>query len=227
MILHQELAKPGKIAEYEAATKEFVALARKHKALMPTFSFEAVMSPDFTYAFATPLKSLGDLDRIMSEFGALAQAAGPSFVDVTKRSGDATDHTRESIIALAPELSYLPASPRLKREEMPYRHFDLYYLRPGTEAEADSVAADILKLFKAKAMPNPYTIYKVILGPEMPLYVVAVGARDASDFHAQQAGLQAALGAEGKDLFARAFTLTRRFETREGTFRPDLSLPAK
>ena len=131
---------------------------------------------------------------------------------------------RESVIATAPELSYAPATPRLKPEEMPYRHFDLYYLRPSTETDADAVAADFQKLFKAKAVPDGYTLYKVVMGPEMPLYVVTVGARDAADYHAQDAKMRATLGAEGAALFGRAFALTRKFETREGTFRPDLSL---
>jgi hypothetical protein len=226
-VLHQELAKPSKVREYEAAAKEFVALVKKHKALMPHFSFDAFVSPDFTYAYVAPLKSMADMDAINAEFGALAQAAGAGFLELNKRSGEATEYIRESVVAPAPELSYVPATPRLRPEEMPYRHFDLYYLRPGTEPEADALAAEFLKLCKAKGVADGYTLLKVVMGPEMPLYVVSVGARDAADFQAQNARLRAALGPEGDALFARAFALTRRFETREGVFRPDLSVPAK
>jgi hypothetical protein len=224
LLLHQEVAKPSRVRDYETSMKEFVALVKKHKALMPLFSFEAIASPDFTYGYVTPIRNLGDLDTILAEFGALTQATGPTVPDLMKRAGDATDHVRDSVIVTAPELSYAPATPRLKPEEMPYRHFDLYYLRPGTEPEADAVAADFQKLFKAKAIPDGYTLYKVVLGPDMPLYVVTVGALDAADYHAQDAKMRTTLGAEGAALFGRAFALTRRFETREGTFRPDLSL---
>jgi len=74
-VLHQELAKPSKIGDYEATSKEFVALVKKHKALMPHFSIDGFASPDFAYTFVAPLKSMADLDAITAEFGALAQAA--------------------------------------------------------------------------------------------------------------------------------------------------------
>jgi len=225
-VLHQELAKPSKAQDYEATSKEFVALVKKHKALMPHFSFDCQQSPDFTYAFVAPIKSMADMDAINAEFGALAQAAGATFADLNKRGGEATQYIKESIIASAPELSYAPAQPRLKPEEMPYHHYDLYYLKPGTEPEADALASEFVKLFKAKSVPNGYTIFKVVMGPEMPLLVVSVGARDAADYYAEEAKTRLALGPEGQALFARAFALTRRFETRESRFRPDLSVPA-
>jgi len=226
-VLHQELAKPSQVAEYEATSKEFVAMVKKHKAVMPHFSFDCIQSPDFTYAYVAPIKSMADMDAINAEFGALAKAAGAAFADLNKRGGATTEYIKESIVVSAPELSYTPAQPRLKPEEMPYRHYDLYYLRPGTEPEADALGAEFVKLFKAKDIPDGYTLFKVVMGPEMPLWVVSVGARDAADYETTNAKLQTTLGAEGQALFARAFKLSRRFETREGRVRPDLSVPAQ
>lgn len=227
LVLHQEIAKPSMVQQYEAASKEFVALVTKHKALMPHFSVECIQGPDFTYTFVAPLKSMADMDAINAEFGALAQAAGAAWLDLNKRSGAATEYFKESVMALAPELSYVPAQPRLKPEEMAYRHVDLYYVRPGSEPEADALSAEFVKLFKAKNVSSGYSVYKSMLGPEMPLYAVAVGARDAADYHAEDARLRTLLGPEGQALFARAFAVTRRFESRDGLLRPDLSVPAK
>ena len=227
LVLHQEFAKPSKIADYEATSKEFVALVKKHKALMPHFSFECLQSPDFTYTYVAPIKSMADMDAINAEFGAMAQAAGAGWADLNKRGGATTEYIRESVVVSAPELSYIPAQPRLKPAEMPYRHLDLYYLKPGTEAEADAVAAEFVKLFKAKGVPDGYTLFKTVIGAEMPLFAVSVGAKDAADFHAEDAKLRTLLGSEGTALFARAFALTRRYESREGVLRPDLSVPAQ
>jgi hypothetical protein len=226
-VLHQELAKPSQVTQYEAVSKEFVALVKKHKALMPHFSFDCIQSPDFTYNYVSPIKGMADLDSIIAEFGALAKAAGAAFADLNKRGGEATEYIKESILVSAPELSYVPAQPRLKPEEAVYRHYDLYYLRPGTEPEADALGAEFVKLFKAKNVPDGYTLFKVVMGPEMPLYVVSVWARDAADYETTNAKLQTTLGPEGQALFARAFKLTRRYETREGRVRPDLSVPAQ
>lgn len=227
VILHQELAQPSKVQEYEATTKEFVALVKKHKSLMPHFSFECIQGTDFTYTYLAPIKGMADMDAINAEFGALSQAAGATFADLTKRGGATIEYVKESVMVSAPELSYVPAQPRLKPEEMPYRHVDLYYLRPGTEPAADAVGAEFVKLFKAKAVTSGYTLFKSVIGSEMPLYAVSIRARDAADFQAEDAKLRTLLGPEGEALFARAFALTRRFESREGRLRPDLSVPAK
>jgi hypothetical protein len=226
-VLHQELAQPSKIEQYESTSKEFVALVKAHKTLMPHFAFECIESPELTYTYVSPLTSFADMDAISAEFGALAKAAGAAFGDLNKRGGEATEYIRESVIASAPELSYVPAQPRLRPDEAPFRHLDLYYLKPGTEPEADALAGEFLKLFKAKGMPNGYTIFKVVMGPEMPLLIVSASARSAADYHAENEKEMAALGPEGQALFARAFALTRRFDTREGRIRPDLSVPAR
>jgi hypothetical protein len=224
LVLHQELARPSQIKEYEATTREFVAMVKAHKATMPSFSFDCLMSRDFTYTYVTPAATLAAVDAILAEFGALAQAAGGPFADLMKRGGAATEYVKDAVVERQPQFSYTPAQPRLKPEELRYFRYDLYYLMPGREAEADAVAADYLKLFKARNVPNGYNVHKAVFGPELPLLAVSIPARDAADFHAEDAKVQALLGAEGQALAARALALTRRFETREAVLRPDLSL---
>jgi hypothetical protein len=87
------------------------------------------------------------------------------------------------------------------------------------------VGADYVKLFKAKGVKTSYNVYKTVIGSEMPLYFVSVNALDAADYHAEDAKLQAALGAELQALAARLLALTRRVEMREAVLRPDLSVP--
>lgn len=224
LLLHQEVAKPSMVAQYEAAAKEFIALVKAHRDKMPHFFFETLMAPDFTYTYVLPLASMAMLDTVNAEFGAMAQAAGAAFAEQNRRGGAATDHWKESVVQLAAELSYRPAAPRLKPEEIKYFHYDLYYVMPGREQDADALAADYVKLFKSKNASSGYSLYKAVIGPEMPLYAVAVGAKDAADFLAEDARLQALLGAEGQALSARAASLMRRFEQREAVRRPDLSL---
>ena len=86
-VLHQERAKPSMIKEYESTTKEFVALVKANKVKMPHFSFNAFASPDFLYSFVAPIPNMAGMDAINGDFGALAQAAGPAFSDLNKRSG--------------------------------------------------------------------------------------------------------------------------------------------
>jgi hypothetical protein len=225
-LIHQEVAKPSQQPQYEAAAKEFVALFSRNRAAMPHFNFIGLQSDDFTYTYVTRIPSFGGIDGIFQDFGALAQKEGQVFAELSKRSGATTEHIRESVVSLAPELSYTPATPRMKPEDAKYLHYDIYYVMPGREADADAIAKEFLALFKSKNIANAYRVFKAELASEMPALYVEVGAKDAADYHTQLAADQAALGEAAKALFAKAFAITRRFETRSGWLRPDLSLPA-
>jgi hypothetical protein len=224
-VLHQEFARPSLLKQYEDTSKEFIADLRQHHDALPSFGFTAVAGDDYVYTFVSPIRSFADLDAINSGFGKVAQAVGEAkWGDLMKRGGEATEFIRESVVLEDPSMSYAPAQPRLKPEEERYLHVDLYYVQPGREAEADAVARDFAALFRKKGVPNGYRLFKVVMGPEMPLLIVTVPARDAADYEAQTKADLERLGAEGQALFQRAFALTRRFESHGGTLRPDLSL---
>jgi hypothetical protein len=226
-VLHQEAVRPSKVQAYEQVTKELVGLIQQHREASPGFSFTAFSDPEFLYSYVSPVQDFAAIDAIYSGFGALTQAVGEArWNDVMKRAGEPITMIRESILAEDPSLSYAPAEPRLKPEEVRYLHFDLYYIEPGREPEADALARDFAALFRKKGLRDGYRLTKVIMGPDMPLYIVIVDAKDPADFEAQDAALRETLGAEGKALFARAFALSRRFERRGAWLRPDLSLPA-
>ena len=224
-VLHQERAKPSMIKEYESTTKEFVALVKANKTKMPHFSFNAFVSPDFLYSYVSPIPNLAGMDAINGDFGALFQAAGPALSDLNKRGGVAMERVDEAVIQRLPELSYAPAEPRLESGRARYYHYGFYYVIPGREPEVEALGQEYLKLFKAKGVKNGYTIYKAVMGADMPYYFVSEGALDAADFETEDAKTAALVGPELQALGARLMALTRRYETREAVPRPDLSVP--
>jgi hypothetical protein len=224
-VLHQEKARPSMVKEYESTTKEFITLVKANKAKMPHFSFNAFVSPDFTYSYVSPIPNLAGLDAINADFGALAQAAGAALSDLNKRGGVAMERVDEAIIQRLPEQSYAPAEPRLESGRVRYYHYGFYYVIPGREGEVDALGQEYLKLFKAKGVKNGYTIYKGVMGADLPYYFVSEGALDAADFQVEDAKTAALVGPELEALGARLMALTRRYETREAVPRPDLSLP--
>jgi hypothetical protein len=225
-VIHQEVVKPSMQQQYEASGKEFAAMVLKNRAAMPHFSYVGLSSDDFVYTYVAPIPDHGGIDGIGQDFGALAQKEGQAFVELMKRNGAALEYVKEWVVSEVPELCYTPATPRLKPEEMRFFHYDVYYVMPDREAEADALAKEFLALFKGKNVPSGYRLFKADMGPEMPAIVIEVGARDPADFYNQNVANQAAVGAAGKALFARAFAITRRFETKSGWLRPDLSAPS-
>jgi hypothetical protein len=226
-VIHQEFAKPSQVAEYEASTKEFAAMVTRNKSTMPHFAFTALSSEDFVYTYVVRIPNYGGIDGIGQDFLAVARKEGAAYAELMRRGGATTDHVREWVVSEAPELSYVPASPRLPFAEARFFHYDTYYLMPGRELEVDGLAKEFAALFKAKNIPNGYRIFRTEMGPEMPAIIVEVGAKDAADYYTQSVSDRAILGDTGKALFAKAFAMTRRFEQRDAWLRPDLSaLPA-
>ena len=110
-LLHQEAAKPSKVAEFESSTKEFIALVTQHRATMPDFSFNCLQGEDFMYTFVVPIQGFAGVDKVMANFGAYMQAAGPKAAEIFSRSGASYEYTNEWVVAHAPELSYSRRSP--------------------------------------------------------------------------------------------------------------------
>jgi hypothetical protein len=223
-LVHQEIARPAMTAEFESATKEFVALVRQHKSAMPTFHFVCLQGEDMSYTFAVPVADFAAIETIDGEFEALAKAAGDKFTALMARSDTAMERFGEWLVREDPELSYTPASPRLKEDERAFYAYDFYYLVPGREEEAKALAREFVALYKAKGVPDGYRLFWTVLGQEMPMLFVEVGAKDAVDLAQIDARARQLTGAEGLALFARAQEITRRFERRRAWLRPDLSL---
>lgn len=225
-LLHQETVRPPGVASFEAASKDFVATVKANKAAMPHFNFLAFADDSLTYTFAVPIPSFAGVDAVNQDFGALAEALGAEkFGALMARSFAEVERVDELVVVVPAGLSYHPATPRLKPEEIGFYHFDFYAAIPGREWEAEALAKEFAALYKAKNVPDGYTFNKVALGADMPLYFVSVGARDAADYYTAVANAQKLVGAEGQALFARAFALSRKVWSRNATFRPDLSVP--
>ena len=224
-VIHRELAKPSMIAQYEATSKEFVAMVKENRAAMPHFSFNALQGEDYSYSFIAPISKMGDMDLIMDEFGALAMAAGPKFGDLMMRGGEAMESYSEVVVQRVDDLCYRPANPRLKPEEMMYWQYDFYYLKPGHDQHALELAKEFKALWASKGLRTGYELYIALTGQELPLLVVGWGSKDPADAAAVEAADNPVLGDAGKALFAKAFAITRRFETKNAWFRPDLSVP--
>lgn len=224
-VVHEERAKPSKIAEYEAANKDFQAMVKKNLAAMPNFRYTALQGEDFTWYFVAPIKGFAGMDAIGKDFAALAQAEGARFADLMKRGGATMEYMKDWVVMELPTLSYQPATPRLKPEELKLFRYDYYYVMGDKEMEAEAVAAEFAALYRSKNMPNGYRVFKGVAGIETPVIIVESGGKDAADLQAADDKDRAALGDAFQKLIARAFSITRRFETKNGVLRNDVAVP--
>jgi hypothetical protein len=129
-------------------------------------------------------------------------------------------------VAKRADLSYVPENPRLKDEEIEYIHYGFYYVIPGKQKEIEAIAQEFAELYKSKGIDTGWSIYESVTGSDLPVIVVAQGARSAADFHSNRERLHELLGEDAKKIGMKLGATVRRMEFKEGTPRPDLSYPA-
>lgn len=223
-LIHQEVANPAKLAAYESTTKEVVAAATANKITRAPFHWSVYMADDLSYLYVIPIQNLAEIDGIPPAFAELAGKMGQEkFADLMRRGGDAMLEWNDFVVRERPDLSYHPAKPRLKEEEEAAYRYEIYYLRPGYESDAEEIARTWVKTLQRIGFPNGFTLFETVTGHHMPAYVVLVTGKSEPDLAEQQAALDKALGAEGEALRVRTMGVTRRFEVHNATLRPDLS----
>lgn len=225
LYVHEELAKPSMLAEYESTTKEFGAMLRG--AGIP-FYFSVSATDDFHYYYYLPMTSFGDVDKIVQTFMVdMPQKIGAEKVTSLMRRGGATmELTRDWVLVRREDLSYQPTKPRVPPDEVTHLKYDFYYLKPGMEDMVDTLGKEWISTLKAANITDGYTLYQAVIGGELPLVVVVHSGRSVADLLAQATKDNETLGEKGRALSARTFATVRRYETKYATRRPDLGNPA-
>src|ERR1051325_7520048 len=226
--VHEEIVPPAMTMRYEALTKEFLATLAAKNVNDPNVAFTTFMTADFHYVYVSRLQGgVARYETMVNAWMSLPEKVGKEkWQDLMTRSAGTTSSYNEIMAMRRDDLSYMPATPRLKPEEQTYARWQFYYLVPGKEMEAEQVARDYAALFKSKNIGDGFTIYMAMNGNDLPLLVAGITAKSAADFAMTDEKNTAALGNDLPALRARALAITRKFETREGWYRPDLSYPA-
>jgi hypothetical protein len=226
-LVHQEQARPYRLEAYEQATRDFHKLLADNPALLGPMGrgVQVRMSEAFLYSYTLEIDSLAEVAEIERVFARVAAKQPQRFGEIWGRGGEATEWMRDLVLVEDPALSYQPSDPYLRLDEARYLGVDVYYAQPGREDEVERLARDYVAAFRAKGVRQGYRLMRAAMGPELPMLVVMIPARDALDLAQANAESQKLLGAEGAALAARARSFTRRFERHEAFLRPDLSLP--
>jgi len=207
---------PSQVSEYEAAVKDLFAAMAKGKF---SFPISGAVGTDLDYTFVTPIENFAALDKMRRDVSQVFEA-NPQIVE---RLSKTTESRTYFVIQGRPDLSYAPDNPRLQPDEIGFMHLDRYFIRPGTEAEAEATAKEWVKLYKRKYVSDGFRVSMAVTGADLPIVGVGVFAKDALDYQAQAKKLEGQLGEDAQKLMERSLSITRRLETSDLTLRPDLS----
>jgi hypothetical protein len=226
-LIHEEVARPSKLMQYESTTNELLAAITEKKGDPKIFGMNLYTTTEFHYVFVVPIANWAAIDTFQANWTALGESIGKEkWASLMKRNNETMESYNEFVVVRRPDLSYEPVTPRVKPEEQRFVHWAFYYLDPARAEESEQIARDYAALFKSKNIGDGFTVYQAVSGNDMPLLVVGVPAKNAADFYTEDAKVNATFGADIAPLAMRAMAITRKYRTMDAVYRPEMSYPA-
>lgn len=228
-LMTEFVVKPYMAKAFEAATIEEKAM---FAAINYSYGWDAYSTEDFHYYFFVPGgKDAASLDR-QNAARAEAEARLPeSYTTLEKRIAEACEYYRVAVVYLMPRLSYTPPESDIKAEESNYVFFEFTYILPEKEKEFETFYKDWTALCRKIGFRIGYVAYKGEFGTDNPLYVSTMIAKTQADTFVEEERIMKTLGpdeqAELGAMYEKAYTFFRKYETRHGRSRPDLSYMPK
>ena len=213
----QYVVPPGKADEFQTIARQVVEQLADQES---TASFVCMRSQEVVFSFILPMNSSGERSR---QTGALIEA-GRSLGDAwARQAADTIDYMNEFLVIARPDLSYVPENPRLSPTETRFMHFDFHHLNFGTESVAEATAKRFAALHEQTGCDTGFTVYEVVGGTELPILIVATGAKDIADYYANQQRVLERLGDGVASIAESRDTVVRRIEQIDSTVLPELS----
>ncbi len=209
--------KPGMTAQYEAARKDIIAHLATHNFSYP---FSVSRDENLVYRRITLLENWADLDKRSAELAKIRPSLDSSIVS---RLNEAIDHISYWTFRTRPDLAYTPENPRLLPEDVGLYHYAFLYLRRGKRNEVEEAFTDLRELWKKHAPGDGLVVAQAVTGPDLPMLLVRIPAKDAADYYAQNERVQNAAGEEYQRLLAQLRRTYRRLEQSNNTVLPGLS----
>jgi len=187
----------------------------------------AVSGPEIGYVYAAPIENFAAIDQSHVHWMEVLETIGAEkFEEIIAPAAEAIERVEVFQVSKRVDLSYAPENPRLKPQEIEYIHYRFFYVIPGKQKDIEAIAKEFAELYKSKGINTGWSMYESVTGSDLPVIVVAQGARSAADFYSNRERLRELLGEDAKKIGARVGATVRRMEDKEGIPRPDLSYPA-
>ncbi len=216
------LVKPSMVAQFEGALKEAYNTIFTPNAW--PWSIETYSTEDFHYYLLYRFENMADIDKAFAAFAEILGKIGVEKWDILNgKMGDATEYYKQGTVTLSPELSYSPETPRLKPEEAKLVYWGFCYVLPGREKEFEAQLKKIVALHYAKKVLQGFNGWIGGLGTDLPLYFYSETAKSGADLFLASEEAMKLIDPEATRIWNSMLALMRKFESKMGSFRPDLS----
>ena len=219
-VVHEDVVKPSMVTKYEKISKNLVTQLKEHG--VSEISEMCAATNDFHYYYITPVDNMAALDE--KPWKSVQEKMGKeAFEKMWEGYGECYDKHSTYMLSLSPEDSYDPQNSDIMDPEALYRRWQFFYIDPAKAEASNKVVKKWKALSESKNIANGYRVYRGGMGTEQPLILVIEWAKDAAALAAQNAEDAKLYGEEGQELWGKTLSITRKYEVKEGTMRPDLS----
>ena len=222
-VVHEDRVSPSKVAQYEETSKQLVALLKKHN--LADADYLALAMDNFRYSFVSEIENFAELDK--QPLAALGELEGKETMSKLWAAFDECydSHVNYTLV-LDGKISYMPDGMVINDPDQLYRQIQYFYVTPANYKALSEVAKEYKDLAVAKGSKMPYRIYHSGFGTHENFLMVIASGENPAEFEARRMENNKMMGDEAKALFAKAMSLTLRYETVTGWVRPDLSYAA-
>jgi hypothetical protein len=210
--------QPGHGEQYESAITKLWAAFKKTGVATPITVSTSADEPN-TYTFVAQVASF-------AEFGTLRDSVNKAFASVPQVMAELQGMTMsqdQSIWAPRPDLSYVPANPRLKDSEMGFTRVVFLYPQPNQVPAFEAALLAGVATRKKHGITDGTNVGQLVIGPNAPAYAILVGAKDEADSYAQQAKNVEKMGADWQAYVDKLESTERHLEISGATALPALS----
>ena len=221
-VVRAEHVKPARVVDYEDQTRRWLADAASE--LGDEVQWTMIYGSEIGYAHVAPVSGFAQLDRLRGKFPTGNASLEDRWDRLPVGQSPPVEWLESYVLELRPDLSYLPRTVDFD-PTLPFRKYHWYHLIPGRQSAFEDIARQLVSLYGRHGIEQGFRIYEVLLGQDLPIFVLVERAEDEVDYASRAAGIRMQLGGLGDALFGRVLEYTRHLEVNEGMTRGELSYP--
>lgn len=219
VLIREDVVKPSMTVGYEASLAELSNFLSENN--VNDIMYLTELHDNYSYTHVSIIKDIEQLEGGLRQYfkGSKNEAEFELIWDYLNESIESYKFT---IGKFKPELSYV-SDGNLWLKESPYRRWNYYYFKPGTEEQAEKLIASWKSLYERKGIKHGFRVFQGLVGTESPAYIFTTWAESPLDYQKNLQDDIKLLGEDGAALWMAMMELVRKVETVEGWYLPQYS----
>ena len=214
-----ELVHPSKKAEYYEAGKKWIAFMKKHEFSYPINTY---WTGDNHVYWCIPVENYAEIDKMMAMSGKILEQFPEEYMAILNAFKGTYETTRMCVYALDNEYSMI-AEEEGESEEENFVFYDIYYFKPGYEAEINKIFEELKAYMADKKIIQSWYAYWGWMGTDNPVMVSAASAKNPREFYEENAKAWEALGEGAGKIKQKMMKYVRKQEQKRAWHQKELS----